>query len=153
MNARRLRHTILTGSVLTALAGPLADAQLGNLMNQSGAGQGLGGLGNLGGMGSGLPGGSLLANTSGNAAGILTFCIKNNYLGGGTASGVRDSLMGKLGDRTASSDPGYLDGASGLLHGGNGQQVSLAGAGTGGLKAEITRKVCDQVLNQAKSML
>lgn len=152
MNAGRLRRTIPAGIVLAALAGPLAYAQLGSLMNQSGVGQGLGGLGNLGGVGSGLPGGSLLASSSGNAAGVLTFCIKNNYLAGGTAGGVRDSLMSKLGGRTASSDPGYLDGASGVLHG-NGQQVSLAGAGTGGLKAEITRKVCDQVLNQAKSML
>ncbi|MGT2431125.1 DUF2501 domain-containing protein [Cupriavidus basilensis] len=37
-------------------------------------------------------------------AGVLEFCIKNNYLGGATdAASVKDKLLGKLGGAPASS--------------------------------------------------
>jgi hypothetical protein len=48
------------------------------------------------------------------------------------------------------NDSGYKAGSSGLLQTGNGQNFSL---GSDGLKAQITQKVCDQVLQHAKSML
>lgn len=117
------------------------------------AAQGLGGA--LGGGDSSalsaLGGGSVSAGSAGNAAGVLEFCIKNNYLSGGDASSVKDQLMGKLGgSEKASSDESYSKGAEGILTGGNGQSVDLSG---GGLKEEITRKACDQVLEQGKSFL
>ncbi|CAM3723883.1 DUF2501 domain-containing protein [Bordetella tumulicola] len=117
------------------------------------AAQGLGGA--LGGGDSSalsaLGGGSVSAGSAGNAAGVLEFCMKNNYLSGGDASSVKDQLMGKLGgSEKASSDESYTKGAEGILTGGNGQSVDLSG---GGLKEEITRKACDQVLEQGKSFL
>ena len=117
------------------------------------AAQGLGGA--LGGGDSSalsaLGGGSASAGSAGNAAGVLEFCIKNNYLSGGDASSVKDQLMGKLGgSEKASSDESYTKGAEGILTGGNGKSVDLSG---GGLKEEITRKACDQVLEQGKSFL
>lgn len=57
--------------------------------------------------------------------------------------------MGKLPGGASTSDSGYTSGASGLLSGSNGGQMDLSG---GGLKAEVTKKVCDQVLAQGKSM-
>lgn len=96
-------------------------------------------------------GGSASSGTAGNAAGVLEFCIKNNYLSGGDASSVKDKLVGKLGgSEKASSDEGYTKGASGVLTGSDGKSLDLSG---GGMKEEITRKACDQVLEHGKSFL
>ncbi|MDR3444087.1 MULTISPECIES: DUF2501 domain-containing protein [Dyella] len=144
-------------------------------------------LGKLGGM---IPGGggSMTSGSMGNVAGLLQYCVKNNYLGGNSgASGIQSQLMGKLGgggsnsssNSTGSStsdmlgkltgskkssdsssgsgtnDPGYLNGAKGILQGGNGQSTDLSslGGGNSDLKSQLTTKVCDTVLKQGKSFL
>ncbi|ACD20607.1 MULTISPECIES: YjjA family protein [Paraburkholderia] len=135
--------------VATLLYFPTAHAQLGNLLNQGGNGAAAGGLGSLGGLGSGLSLQSLTSGSTGNVAGVLEFCIKNNYLGGG-ASSVKDGLMSKLPGGSSSSDSGYTDGAKGILNSGDGKQVDLSG---GGLKEQITKQVCDKILAQGKSLL
>lgn len=109
-----------------------------------------GGLGSLGKIGSALPGQSLSAGSTGNVAGLLEFCIKNNYLGGNDASSIKNKLMGKLPGGAATSDSGYTDGTKGLLKSSDGKQLDLSG---GGMKEQVSRQVCDQVLNQAKSLL
>lgn len=86
----------------------------------------------------------------GNVAGLLEFCIKNNYLGGKDASSVKDKLMGKLPGGSVSSDSGYAEGSKGLLKSSDGKQLDLSG---GGLKAQVSKQVCDQVLAQGKSLL
>lgn len=95
---------------------------------------------------------SLSAGSTGNAAGVLEFCIKNNYLAGGDAAAVKDKLVGKLGGNAAKpeSDPGYASGVQGILKGKDGKSMDLSGSG---LKQEITKKACDQVLQQGKSLL
>ena len=144
-------------------------------------------LGKLGGMlGGGT--GSMTSGSMGNVAGLLQYCVKNNYLGGDSgASGIQSQLMGKLGgggsnsssNSTGSStsdmlgkltgskkssdsssgsgtnDPGYLNGAKGILQGGNGQSTDLSslGGGNSDLKSQLTTKVCDTVLKQGKSFL
>lgn len=137
-----------------------------------------------------MGGGSLTSGSASNAAGILQYCMTNNYLGGDSgAAGVKDKLLGSLGggDQKAASndasgsstnallgklggksstpaatapsqDKGYLDGAKGLLKSSDGKTLDLSGGGsnaggTGDLKAQLTRKVCDAVLKQGKSML
>ncbi|REE23675.1 uncharacterized protein DUF2501 [Paraburkholderia sp. BL27I4N3] len=135
--------------VATLLYFPTAHAQLGNLLNQSGNGAAAGGLDSLGGLGSGLSLQSLTSGSTGNVAGVLEFCIKNNYLGGG-ASSIKDGLMSKLPGGSSSSDSGYTDGAKGILNSGDGKQVDLSG---GGLKEQITKQVCDKILAQGKSLL
>jgi hypothetical protein len=131
-----------------------AQAQLGNLLNQSGGSGGgsSGGLGSLGNMGSALSGQSLTSGSTSNVAGVLEFCIKNNYVSGSGASSVKDSLMSKLpgGSSAASSDSGYTDGAKGILSSSSGQQLDLSG---GGLKQQATKQICDKILAQGKSML
>ncbi|CAB3881801.1 hypothetical protein LMG26689_03525 [Achromobacter animicus] len=107
----------------------------------------------LQGLGNSLPLSSLTPASAGNAAGVLEFCMKNNYLAGGDAQALKDKLMGKIGagsTQKAKSDSGYLAGLQGLLNGSDGKSVDLSG---GGLKEELTRKACDQVLKHAKSFL
>lgn len=96
-------------------------------------------------------GGSMASGSLGNAAGVIEYCLKNNYLSGGDASSVKDKLMGKLGggDKPA-ADPGYVAGSQGILTGSDGNKMDLTG---GGLKQEVTRKACDFVLKQGKSMI
>lgn len=116
---------------------------------QSGSTQG----GILQGLGNNLPLSSLTPASAGNAAGVLEFCMKNNYLEGGDAQALKDKLMGKIGGgstQKAKSDSGYLAGLQGMLNGSDGKSVDLSG---GGLKEELTRKACDQVLKHAKSFL
>jgi len=107
----------------------------------------------LQGLGNSLPLSSLTPASAGNAAGVLEFCMKNNYLAGGDAQALKDKLMGKIGagsTQKAKSDSGYLAGLQGLLNGSDGKSVDLSG---GGLKEELTRKACDQVLKHAKTFL
>ncbi|RQS30346.1 DUF2501 domain-containing protein [Burkholderia sp. Bp8992] len=158
MNARLCRATV-AGALIGLLAPfSVAHAQLGDVLKQVGGGDSGGSaggaLGNLGGLGGALTGGggaSLTPGSTGNVAGLLQFCIQNNYLGGasGGAASVKDALMGKLGGN-ASSDSGYTSGASGILDAGNGGKLDLSG---GGLKQQVTRQICDKVLTQAKSLL
>lgn len=143
------RRTWASGLLIAAaLYLPAAHAQLGNLLNQSGNSSAAGELGSLSGMGSGLSLQSLTSSSTGNVAGVLEYCVKNNYLGG-SASSVKDGLMSKLGG-SATTDSGYTDGAKGILNSGNGKQVDLSGAG---LKEQVTKQVCDKILAQGKSLL
>ncbi|MFW6850575.1 DUF2501 domain-containing protein [Burkholderia gladioli] len=148
---RAVAAGILIGLSLTATG---AYAQLGDLLKQAGgsATQNSGGLaGNLGGLGGALGGGgsSLMPSSLGNVAGVLQFCIQNQYLGSGGASSVKDQLLGKLGGNPQ-SDSGFASGSNGILDGGNGKTLDLSG---GGLKQQLTKQICDKVLTQAKSML
>jgi hypothetical protein len=156
MKRTRVLGALSVSGVVVALLLPLsaAHAQLGNLLKQgeSGGSSNSGGLGNLGGMSSALSGQSLTSGSTGNVAGVLQFCIKNNYLSDSSASSVKDSLTSKLtgSGSSPSSDSGYADGAKGILKSSSGQQVDLSG---GGLKQEVTKQVCDKILAQGKSML
>jgi Protein of unknown function (DUF2501) len=117
--------------------------------------QDMGGLGNkLGGM---MPGSSMQSGSMGNVAGLLQYCVKNNYLGGASgASGIQNQLLGKMQGQSSApptNDPGYMSGAKGILQGGNGKTMDLSsvGGGSSDMKSKITTKVCDSVLKQGKS--
>lgn len=62
-------------------------------------------------------GGGLTSGSASNAAGILQYCMNNNYLGGGSgASGVKDKLLGSLsGDQNASNNDAGGSSGSDLL--------------------------------------
>lgn len=145
-------------AALACLVGALpwssAHAQLGNLLNQAGAAaagsSGSGFPGGLGSLAGGLAGGStsLAPGSLGNVAGLLQYCVQNNYLSANGTSSVQDSLMGKLGANPSSS-PGYTSGASGVLDAGSGKTLDLGGDG---VKQALAKQVCDRVLAQAKSM-
>jgi hypothetical protein len=139
-----MKHLLIRiAGVLLAAALPLAShAQLEGLMKK-------GGSSDLKGM-AGLASGPMTSGSMGNVAGLLQYCIGNNYLSGDAASSVKDKLLGKLPGGEQTKDPGYSDGVKGLLHGANGNQMDLSG---GGLKAEVTKQACDTILAQAKSFL
>ena len=109
-----------------------------------------GGLGGnaLGGLGGGLP--SVTQAGPANTAGVLQYCIQNNYLSGGVAGPAKDALLGQV--PGASQSSGFQAGSSGLLQTGNGQSFNL-GSGSGGIQSQVTHKVCDMVLQHAKSLL
>ncbi|MFD4838229.1 DUF2501 domain-containing protein [Achromobacter sp. NPDC058515] len=150
----RARHVISAAALVAAqCVSVVAHAQLLDAVKgQMGGGNQGGAAGNaLPGLGGGSLS-SLSPATAGNAAGVLEFCMKNNYLSGGDAQAMKDKLMGKVsgGSAKAKSDSGYLAGVQGMLNGSDGKSVDLSG---GGLKEEITRKACDQVLKHGKSFL
>ncbi|CAG2131329.1 hypothetical protein D3C87_1252690 [compost metagenome] len=129
------------GVALSAFSG-VAHAQLGDLMKSAPSG-GLGGI-------SGLSMSSLSAGSAGNAAGVIEYCMKNNYLNADSAtSAVKDKLLGSV--PGGSKDAGYSDGSRGVLSTSNGRQLDLSN--TAGIKAEVTKQVCDKILAQGKSML
>jgi hypothetical protein len=137
--------------VIQTTAG-VAYAQVGNMLKGALGGSGQTDSGSGGGvLGSGLSPSSLSAGSTGNAAGVLQYCIQNNYLSGDSASSVKDQLVGKVsGGGSPSSASGYTDGAKGILTSGSGQKVDLGGSG---LKAQATKQVCAKILDQAKALL
>ena len=154
------KHCVVAAATLIGLSIPFSavHAQLGNLLNQgsNGSPSGLSGLtggtssGGIGNLGSALSGGSVTSSDSSNVVGVLQFCIKNNYLGGSSASSVKDSLMSKLPGGASNSNSSYTDGANGILDTGSGQKLSLGGDG---VKQQLTKQICDKILEQGKSML
>ena len=111
-------------------------------------------LGNLGGKLGGVLSGGGESGSMGNVAGILQYCVKNNYLGGDSgAAGVASKLLGKTEGGTSNSD--YSSGADGILKGKDGSTTNLSsiGGGNSDLKSKLTTKACDVVLKQGKSFL
>ena len=130
---------------LAPLALPACGQSLNGLSDALGGGKG--GTAALGAVG-GVP--SLDQASPGNLAGVLQYCVKNNYLGGAEGA-AGSSLVGKFtgsgqGDKTS----GFTTGSKGLLETGGGQTFGLGGSG---LQAKITDQVCDLVLKHAQSLL
>ncbi|QNP50019.1 DUF2501 domain-containing protein [Diaphorobacter aerolatus] len=90
------------------------------------------------------------SGTATNAAGVITYCMKNNYLNADKAAAVKDQLLGKigLGPKEEPKDEGYLSGLSGMVTGKDGKTFSLDK-----VKGSIKEKACDFVLDNAKSLL
>jgi len=105
-------------------------------------------LGDLKGLAGGGDVSSLASGSAGNAAGVVEYCVKNNYLDGG-AGGLKDKLMGKV---TGDSDKAdYDDGAKGLVKTSDGKSVDIGKLGE--MKKSVTKKACASVLDHAKSLL
>lgn len=145
----------LGGAALSANAAGLGDAlkgQLGGAAESSSGTSALGGALGGGGGASALAGLSGLtgAGTASNAAGVITYCMKNNYLNADKAAQMKDQLLGKmgLGKKEEPKDEGYANGLSGLIKGSNGQTFSLDK-----VKGQMKEKACDFVLDNAKSLL
>ncbi len=150
MNACIYRGAAMSILIAALLPMGAAHAQFGDLLKKGGADTATGGLGSLGGIGGLLSGQSVSSASTGNIAGVLQFCLKNNYLSGNSAASVKDSLLSKLSGGSNSSDSGYASGAKGILESGDGKQVDLSG---GGLKDQVTKQVCDKILATGKSLL
>jgi hypothetical protein len=145
---------LVFAAAISAFALP-AGAQLSNMMQgamgQSAPSGGMSGMGSMPGMG--LP--SVGSASPTNLAGVLQYCMQNNYLGGADAATSGSVQSGLLSKFTGSSSPPANDsafsaGSAGELSMGNGQSYALGGSG---IKAQMTQKVCDQVLKHSQSML
>lgn len=96
------------------------------------------------GIGNSLP--AVGASTAGNAAGVIQYCVKNNYLNAANANGVKDKLLGMVTGQKP-QQTGYANGAKGLLMGSDGQSLNLKG-----LSGKLKEKACDYVLKNASSL-
>jgi len=135
-----LAATLACAQSMDSLKGMASSALGGSSSSSAGS---LAGMAGMGGLSSG---------TMGNAAGVLEYCFKNNYLSGDSVSAVKDGLMGKMGGSSAAqSDSGYLDGAKGLLKSSDGKSMDLSS--TAGMQKQLTQQACDFVLKQGKSLL
>ncbi|KPU89060.1 hypothetical protein APR50_40350 [Variovorax paradoxus] len=150
---KKFRSTLIALALLAAGASANAESKLlDQLKNQMGgggassAGNSSGGAGGLAeNLGFAMP--AIGNNTMGNAAGVLQYCIKNNYLGGGDAASVKDKLMAKItGQKQQQS--GFASGAKGLLKGGDGQTLNFKL-----LSSKVKEKGCDYVLKNATRLL
>ncbi len=138
------RHLIVT-TLLLAAATTASAIDLGSLKSAVG----------------GADAGSLLSSNSGNVAGIVQFCVKNNVLGDDAVASVKDKLLGKFslgGEDTptptepSEDDVGYANGLKGLLSTKDGNSIDLSDR-SDSLKEKLTEKACDVVLDQAKSLI
>jgi hypothetical protein len=155
----------LAGLLLaTALPAANSHAQLGSLLKKGGHGAETKSMAGMAGM-------SMTSGSIGNVAGLLKYCIGNDYLSGSNASAVQSMLMGKLPASVQTKDPAYSDGEKGVLHATDGSTLNLNGGGngssgasgaagaigasgaTGDIQAELAKTACDTVLAQAKSFL
>ena len=94
---------------------------------------------------------SITSGSTGNAAGIIDYCVKNNYLEDGSTSSVKEGLMGKIApgeDQRPQSNPDYIKGSQGIVSGTGDVDLSLAG-----MKGAAAKKACEKILEQGKSML
>jgi hypothetical protein len=142
--------------IALALLAAGASAQANNLLDQlkekageaagasSAGSQGSAGGSALGNLGFKMP--AIGSSTVGNAAGVLQYCVKNNYLGGDAAS-VKDKLMAKITGQKP-QETGFASGAKGLLKGGDGQTLNFKI-----LSSKVKTKACDYVLKNATSLI
>ena len=146
----------VAAGAFSAHASGLGDALRGQLgggaAESSSSASGLGGM--LGGSGgssalSALGLGNLSSGTASNAAGVLTYCMKNNYLNADKAAQVKNQLLGKLGlgQKEEPKDQGYQNGLMGMVTGADGKSFSLDK-----VKSNLKEKACDFVLDNAKSL-
>jgi len=94
-----------------------------------------------------LGGGSLPtigADVGGNVAGVLQYCIKNNYLKADAASTVKNKLLGTV----TGQEEEIQQGEQGLLTGSDGKTLDFKS-----VPDKVRRKGCDYVLSNAKSLI
>ncbi|SNB76096.1 Protein of unknown function [Arboricoccus pini] len=95
------------------------------------------------GLGGNLP--DVSSAGSSNTAGVISYCVKNNYLKGQSASSILNKLSGQ--SSTTDSDE-FGRGQSGQIDTGGGKSFSLSG-----VQDKVKSKMCDLVLDHAKSLL
>ncbi|MGJ7563235.1 DUF2501 domain-containing protein [Variovorax sp. GB1R11] len=144
------RSTVIALALLAAGASAQANNLLDQLKEKAGEAAsansqgGSAGGSSLGNLGFKMP--AIGSSTMGNAAGVLQYCVKNNYLGGDAAS-VKDKLLAKITGQKP-QETGFASGAKGLLKGGDGQTLNFKI-----LSSKVKTKACDYVLKNATSLI
>lgn len=134
-------------ATIIAVAGlSMSGAHAQTMPGMSGNSQSMGGMmGNMasGAMGSMLP--NVSSASSGNIAGVLSYCVQNNYVSG---SGATQALGGLTSQQGVTSSGDYTAGQQGQLLTGGNSPFSLAS-----LKSGLRQKVCNMVLSRAQNLL
>ena len=152
-----IRHRLLPASLFACLCTASIGAQaagLGDTLRGATGGGNSSALGGMMGGGADLSAlsamGLTASATPSNAAGVITYCMKNNYLNADKAAQVKNQLLGKmgLGQKEEPKAEGYLSGLSGMVTGSGGKSFSLDK-----IKGDLKEKACDYVLDNAKSLL
>lgn len=99
-----------------------------------------GGLGGL--MGGMLP--NIASVGAGNAAGVLSYCVKNKLVNATSASSILGKLTGKPGVKESS---GFKLGQDGTI------KTDKSALSLDSLKSKAKTKACDLVLNHASSLI
>ncbi|KQU84344.1 hypothetical protein ASC78_11000 [Variovorax sp. Root318D1] len=134
----RFRFALVSLALIAASVPVLAQSDLlGKLKDQAGSSLGE----NLGFQ---MP--AIGSSTIGSAAGVLQYCVKNNYLGGDAAS-VKDKLLAKITGQKQ-QEKNFESGAKGLLKGGDGKTLNVKM-----LSSKLKVKACDYVLKNASSLI
>lgn len=148
MSILKSRSILMASGIASAIfAGSLAAQGLDQLKDITGGAAVGGAASSLGSLS------SIASGSMGNAAGIIDFCTKNNFLSGEGASSVKNQLLGKLSgseNKPAESNADYIKGTKGIVISSGGQTVDLSMAG---LKASAVKTACEKILEQGKSML
>jgi Protein of unknown function (DUF2501) len=142
------RSTLIALALLAAGASAQANDLLDQLKEKAGAAAssqgGSSSSSALGNLGFKMP--SIGSSTIGSAAGVLQYCVKNNYLGGDAAS-VKDKLLAKITGQKQ-QEKNFESGAKGLLKGGDGKTLNMKI-----LSSKVKEKACDYVLKNATSLI
>ena len=142
------RSTLIALALLAAGASAQANDLLDQLKEKAGAAAssqgGNSGGSALGNLGFKMP--AIGSSTIGSAAGVLQYCVKNNYLGGDAAS-VKDKLLAKITGQKQ-QEKNFESGAKGLLKGGDGKALNMKL-----LSSKVKEKACDYVLKNATSLI
>ncbi|MDH6168196.1 hypothetical protein M2282_003347 [Variovorax boronicumulans] len=134
------RSTLIALALLAAGASAQANDLLDQLKEKAGAAASSQGSN----LGFKMP--ALGSSTIGSAAGVLQYCVKNNYLGGDAAS-VKDKLLAKITGQKQ-QEKNFESGAKGLLKGGDGKTLNMKI-----LSSKVKEKACDYVLKNATSLI
>ncbi|MGJ7552987.1 DUF2501 domain-containing protein [Variovorax sp. RB3P1] len=144
------RSTVIALALLAAGASAQANNLLDQLKEKAGEAAsansqgGSAGGSSVGNLGFKMP--AIGSSTMGNLAGVLQYCVKNNYLGG-DATSVKDKLLAKITGQKP-QETGFASGAKGLLKGGDGQTLNFKI-----LSSKVKTKACDYVLKNATSLI
>ncbi len=131
-----VKTTFLAVALVAACASSQANDLMDGLKNQ---------LGNSGGGSSpGMP--SLGRGSIGSAAGVIQYCVQNNYLAGG-ADGIKDRLMEKFTGQKK-QEASFADGAKGFLKGDGGKSFNM-----NALSGKLKTRACDYVLKSGTKLL
>lgn len=133
--------------MLDALKNGLGGANTGAEAGTAGSAGGTGAAGAALAKGLGISMPAIGASSAGNAAGVIQYCVKNNYLSNDAAGGIKDKLLGMVtGNKTQQT--GFANGSKGLLQGSDGKSLNLKSVG-----GKIKTRACEYVLDNAKSLI
>jgi hypothetical protein len=143
----QIKTTLIALALIAAGANSQASGLMDGITSQlgNGGGSSIGdAAASLGGKSLGMP--PLGSSSIGSAAGVIQYCVQNNYLAGG-AEGIKDRLMEKFTGQKK-QEASFADGAKGFLKGDGGKSFNM-----NAISGKLKTKACDYVLKSGTKLL